>query len=145
MSRRLVAALGIMVLLAFAAGPGAADSKFEAFIQSLWPRAKAAGISRSVFDQAFAGISDPDPDVLKLANNQPEFTSTTSQYLSKAVTQVRIDAGKEMITAQADKLSAIEKRYHVDRHVLLAIWGIESNFGKDKGAMKVMRSLATLA
>jgi membrane-bound lytic murein transglycosylase B len=50
-----------------------------------------------------------------------------------------------MITAQADKLSAIEKRYHVDRHVLLAIWGIESNFGKDKGAMKVMRSLATLA
>jgi len=56
-----------MVLLAFAAGPGAADSKFEAFIQSLWPRAKAAGISRSVFDQAFAGITDPDPDVLKLA------------------------------------------------------------------------------
>src|SRR6185295_14358119 len=112
--------------------------------QSMWPRAKAAGISRSTFDQAFAGISDPDPDVLKLANNQPEFTSTTSQYLSKAVTQVRIDAGKEMMTAQADKLSAIDRRYQVDRHVLLAIWGIESNFGKDKGAMKVMRSLATL-
>lgn len=144
MPRRVVVVLGIMVLLAFAAGPGAADPKFEAFIQSLWPRAKAAGISRSVFDQAFAGITDPDPDVLKLANNQPEFTSTTSQYLAKAVTQIRIDGGREMEAKEANLLAAIEKRYHVDRHVLLAIWAVESNFGKDKGAMKVMRSLATL-
>src|SRR5439155_27279243 len=113
-------------------------------IQSLWPRAKAAGISRTVFDQAFAGITDPDPDVLKLAANQPEFTSTTSQYLAKAVTQPRIDNGREMKVKQAEALTSIEKRYHVDRHVLLAIWGIESDFGRDKGTMKVMRSLATL-
>jgi peptidoglycan lytic transglycosylase B len=144
MPRSLIAALAAMALIVFAAQPSAADPKFEAFIQALWPRAKAAGISRSIFDRAFQGISDPDPDVLKLANNQPEFTSTTSQYLAKAVTQIRIDAGREMKTSQATTLAAIEGRYHVDRHVLLAIWGIESNFGKDKGSMKVMRSLATL-
>lgn len=121
-----------------------ADAKFESFIQTLWPKAKAAGISRDVFDRAFAGITEPDPTVLKLANDQPEFTSTTSQYLGKAVTQFRIDSGQSMKTSQADLLAAIEKRYKVDRAVLLAIWGMESNFGKDKGQMSVMRSLATL-
>src|SRR5438034_6781744 len=125
MRKRIFAALLAAAFVGLAALPGAADPKFEEFIQSLWPRAKAAGISRSVFDQAFAGITDPDPDVLKLANNQPEFTSTTSQYLAKAVTQIRIDGGREMETKEANLLAAIEKRYHVDRHVLLAIWAVE--------------------
>ena len=121
-----------------------ADAKFEAFIQSLWPRVKAAGISRSLFDAAFAGVTDPDPAVLKLALTQPEFTSTTSAYLAKAVTPIRIDTGQQMKGSEAALLSAIEKKYGVDRHILLGIWGMESNFGKDKGSMSVMRSLATL-
>jgi membrane-bound lytic murein transglycosylase B len=125
-------------------GVAHADAKFEAFIQSLWPRVQAAGISRSLFDAAFAGITDPDPAVLKLASTQPEFTSTTSAYLAKAVTPIRIDAGQQMKGSDAGLLSAIEKKYGVDRHILLGIWGMESNFGKDKGSMGVMRSLATL-
>ncbi len=122
-----------------------ADAEFERFIQGMWPSAKEAGIARELFDRAFAGIKDPDPDVLKLADNQPEFTSTTSQYLSKAVTPFRIDTGKTLKSSEQDLLGAIEKRYRVDRAILLAIWGIESNFGADKGQMRVMRSLATLA
>jgi len=141
---KLLAAAFLAALCAMTAPQAYADAEFESFIQSMWPRAKQAGISRELFDRAFAGISDPDPDVLKLANNQPEFTSTTSQYLSKAVTQVRIDAGETVKASENDLLGAIEKRYKVDRNILLAIWGIESNFGRDKGQMKVMRSLATL-
>ena len=121
-----------------------ADAKFESFIQSLWPRVKAAGISRSLFDAAFAGVTDPDPAVLKLAATQPEFTSTTSAYLAKAVTPIRIETGQQMKGSDAALLAAIEKKYGVDRHILLGIWGMESNFGKDKGSMGVMRSLATL-
>jgi membrane-bound lytic murein transglycosylase B len=122
-----------------------ADAKFEAFIQStLWPQAKSAGVSRALFDAAFVGITEPDPAVLKLAQTQPEFTSTTSAYLSKAVTPIRIETGQAMKTENAKLLAAIEKKYGVDRHVLLGIWGMESNFGKDKGSMSVMRSLATL-
>ena len=121
-----------------------AQTKFESFVQTLWPRAKAAGISRSLFDSAFAGVTEPDPVVLELAKNQPEFTSTTSQYLSKAITPIRIDSGRSLRESEAKTLSQIEARYKVDRHILLAIWGMESNFGKDKGSMKVMRSLATL-
>jgi membrane-bound lytic murein transglycosylase B len=88
-----MAKLNFLAALLLAAGLSAvaapavyADAEFESFIQKMWPRAKAAGISREVFDRAFAGITDPDPLVLKLANNQPEFTTTTSQYLEKAVT-----------------------------------------------------------
>jgi membrane-bound lytic murein transglycosylase B len=121
-----------------------ADPKFESYIQSLWPKVKAAGISRDLFDRAFTGITDPDQSVLTLARKQPEFTSTTSAYLAKAVTAIRIDSGQSMKSTDALLLAAIEKKYGVDRHILLGIWGMESNFGKDKGSMSVMRSLATL-
>lgn len=140
----LAALLLVAGLCTVAAPVARADAEFESFIQKMWPRAKAAGISREVFDRAFAGITDPDPLVLKLANNQPEFTTTTSQYLAKAVTGVRIDAGRGVKAEEADLLGQIEKRYKVDRNIILAIWGMESNFGRDKGQMKVMRSLATL-
>lgn len=142
MLKRLLASL--IVATPLLTGVAHADAKFEAFIQSLWPRVQAAGISRSLFDAAFAGVTDPDPAVLKLASTQPEFTSTTSAYLAKAVTPIRIDTGQQMKGSEAALLSAIEKKYGVDRHILLGIWGMESNFGKDKGSMGVMRSLATL-
>jgi membrane-bound lytic murein transglycosylase B len=139
--------LAMTLLLApLFAVPAQADAKFEAFIQkSLWPRAQAAGISRDLFDAAFAGITEPDPAVLKLASNQPEFTSTTAAYLERAVTPIRIETGQTKKAEEAKLLSAIEKKYGVDRHILLGIWGMESNFGKDKGSMSVIRSLATLA
>jgi membrane-bound lytic murein transglycosylase B len=136
--------LSLMLAAPVWAGPAHADAKFEAFIQTLWPKVQSAGISRSLFDAAFAGITEPDPVVLKLAQTQPEFTSTTSAYLAKAVTPIRIDTGKQMQDKEAALLGAIEKRYGVDRHILLGIWGMESNFGKDEGSMSVMRSLATL-
>ena len=136
--------VSLIIAAPLLAGTAHADAKFEAFIQSLWPKVKAAGISRDLFDQAFAGVTDPDPAVLKLASTQPEFTSTTSAYLTKAVTPIRIDTGQQMKGSEAALLSAIEKKYGVDRRILLGIWGMESNFGKDKGSMSVMRSLATL-
>jgi membrane-bound lytic murein transglycosylase B len=137
--------LAIMLLAtALSAGQAQADAKFEAFIQTLWPRVKAAGISRGLFDTAFAGITEPDALVLKQAAVQPEFSSTTSAYLEKAVTPIRIDSGQKAKQANAALLSAIEKKYGVDRHVLLGIWGMESNFGRDLGSMRVVRSLATL-
>jgi membrane-bound lytic murein transglycosylase B len=144
MNRRHFATL--LLATPLLAGPARADAKFEAFIEkTLWPRAKAAGISRKLFNAGFEGITEPDPAVLKLAANQPEFTSTTSQYLSKAVTPIRIETGQTKKAEEEKLLAAIEKKYGVDRHILLGIWGMESNFGKDKGSMSVIRSLATLA
>ncbi len=133
-----------LLLAATMTGQANASPKFEAFIQSLWPRVHAAGVSRTLFDQAFAGITDPDPVVIKLAQNQPEFNSTTNEYIDKAVTQIRIDTGRAMLKQNAALLAAIQDKYGVDKRVLLGIWGVESNFGKDMGSMSVMRCLATL-
>lgn len=144
-TKLLSAVTGAVAIFCLTCGAHAENAAFRQFVQGLWQEARPAKINRTTFDQAFAGIVDPDPDVLKLAGNQPEFTSTTSEYLTKAVTPARIDTGKQMLATKADLLSAIESRYGVDRYILLAIWGIESNFGKDLGSMKVMRSLATLA
>ena len=142
MRKNIVAGVFAVML---AGGPALADAKFEAFIEStIWPQVKAAGISRELFDRGFAGITEPDAVVLKLAKTQPEFTSTTQEYLAKAVTPIRIESGKAMLAENDALLDAIEKKYGVNRGILLGIWGMESNFGKDKGSMSVLRSLATL-
>jgi membrane-bound lytic murein transglycosylase B len=138
-------ALFLAALLGSYGSSFARDQDFEAYVAKLWPEAQAAEIKRETFARAFAGVGEPDPLVLKMASNQPEFTSTTSQYLLKAVTPARIETGRRMLSAHARLLSAIEAKYGVDRHILVAIWGMESNFGQDKGSMGVMRSLATLA
>ena len=137
-------AFTVALALSFMPQAALADAKFEAFIQSLWPAVQKSGISRDLFDRAFAGITEPDPAVIKLANTQPEFTTATSDYLAKAVTPIRIDTGKTMMLANSDLMNAIEKKYGVSKYTVLGIWGMESNFGKDKGSMSVMRSLATL-
>jgi membrane-bound lytic murein transglycosylase B len=141
----LMMALAIALLGLCGGSAGAADAEFRAFIEKLWPQASATKIKRETFERAFAEVNDADPAVLKMANNQPEFTSTTSQYLLKAVTPARIATGRTMLHAKAGLLGTLEKKFGVDRHILLAIWGMESNFGQDKGSMGVMRSLATLA
>jgi len=142
MQRRTFLGLAIAAVMAT---PARADAKFEAFIQTLWSRVQKGGYSRDLFDAGFAGITEPDPLVLKLAENQPEFKSTTSEYLDKAVTQIRIDTGRQMLSSNADLFAAIQAKYGVDKSILLGIWGIESNFGKQMGDMKVLRCLATLA
>jgi peptidoglycan lytic transglycosylase B len=140
---KLAAAAALLTVSCVSAS--AADAEFRAFIGKLWPQASAAKVKRETFERAFAGVNEPDSAVLKMADNQPEFTSTTSQYLLKAVTPARIETGRAMLGAKVSLLSALENKFQVDRHILLAIWGMESNFGQDKGSMGVMRSLATLA
>jgi membrane-bound lytic murein transglycosylase B len=137
--------LFLAALLGNNGSSSAGDRDFQAYVAKLWPQAQAARIKRETFARAFAGVEEPDPLVLKMASNQPEFTSTTSQYLLKAVTSARIETGRRMLGTHARLLSALESKYGVDRHILLAIWGMESNFGQDRGSMGVMRSLATLA
>jgi membrane-bound lytic murein transglycosylase B len=143
MTRFASAALALLLL---AAPVSAADAKFMAFLNGTgWQMAQRAGLSQGEFKQAIAGITEPDGRVLEMMKTQPEFTSTTAQYLGKAVTAARIEKGRKFLASEAKLLAAIEARYGVDRRVLLAIWGMESNFGADIGSMKVIRSLATLA
>jgi len=153
-SLRGLAVAAIVAALLSIAGPGGvspahADAAFQRFVTGFWPQAKKAGITRATFDRAFAGITARDPEVLEKAAYQPEFVKTIGEYLATAVSDARIETGKEMLVAWKPWLDRIEARSGVQRQILVAIWGMESNYGKvldNPAVMKsVIRSLATLA
>ncbi|OEC33268.1 membrane-bound lytic murein transglycosylase B [Pseudomonas cuatrocienegasensis] len=117
---------------------------FEEWRTLLRSDAIAAGIDPALFDRAFAGVV-PNPDVLKADSSQPEFTRPVWEYLDGAVSQTRINRGRVLLVQQRGDLSRIEQRYGVASEILVAIWGLESNFGGNIGTHNVVRSLATLA
>lgn len=117
---------------------------FEAWRDGFRQQALAAGISPQTFDQAFAGL-EPDPAVLTADRSQPEFTRPVWEYLAGAVSPARIRNGQGKLTQNAAVLQRIDSRYAVDAEAVVAIWGMESNFGSNMGERNVIRSLATLA
>ncbi len=120
------------------------NASFDQFVTDFWPKARAAGVSKRVYSAALADQT-PNAKVIELGQRQPEFNTAVWHYIEKRVTPARIAMGREKREALAKTLSAIEKRYGVDRHVLLSIWGMETNFGGYKGELSTVRSLATMA
>jgi len=114
------------------------------WIDGFRPRALAAGISADTFDAAFAGLRY-DAMVITRDRNQNEFTKTIWDYLSTAVSDDRIRLGQAAVREQAALLDEIEARYGVDRHIVVAIWGLESAYGAVRGDTPVIGALATLA
>lgn len=123
--------------------PEAAAANFQSCVQSLWPAARAGGITRDTFDRAFKAMT-PDPKVIEQATYQPEYVRPIGEYIDRLVSDKRIAAGKEKLAENKALLDQIEKRYGVDRYVVVAIWGVESNYGTQPGDENVIRSLATL-
>jgi len=146
--RKLATAAAAFAALVLSATPGLADAGFQRWVQGFWPQAKAAGISRATFDQAFAGI-DVDAEVLEKARYQPEFVKPIWEYVDSAASAKRVENGRRMLAERRAELDAIEAKYGVDRHVLVAIWGMESSYGavldNAKIVKPVIQSLATLA
>ncbi len=117
---------------------------FNSWIDGFRQRAGAAGIRATTLDAAFAGVTI-DEDVIRRDRNQSEFSKTIWQYLSSAASDTRIANGKKALAAQGRTLEAIERRYGVEKEVVVAIWGLESAYGSFRGSNDVIRSLATLA
>ncbi|WP_349736262.1 lytic murein transglycosylase [Pseudomonas jessenii] len=105
--------------------------------------ALAAGIRADLFDRAFANVSF-DPSVIRADRSQPEFAKPVWEYLDGALSPLRVRKGQSLIDQYADILQGIEQRYGVDRQALVAVWGMESNFGQFQGSKSVINSLATL-
>jgi membrane-bound lytic murein transglycosylase B len=116
---------------------------FRRFVESLWPEARARGVSRATFDAALGKIAI-DPTIGKTSAQQAEFVRPVWDYVNNAVTQQRTDRGRAMAREHAQTLAAIERRFGVDPNVVLAIWGVETSFGSFTGSKNVFRSLATL-
>src|SRR5581483_5282811 len=129
-------------LLAGAGGALGADNN-QACVETLWPAAKASGVTRETFDRAFRGFT-PDPEVVEMANYQPEYVKPIGEYIDRVVSDKRIETGKQKLIENKALLDQLEAKYGVDRHILVAIWGVESNFGTQPGDKNIIRSLGTL-
>jgi membrane-bound lytic murein transglycosylase B len=126
-----------------------ADTSFQKWIAEFYATASEAGISKATYQKAFSGVKTPDPDVLEKAAYQPEFKHKIWDYLDSRVNPYTVRIGREMASKHARTLAALERHFGVDRHILLAIWSMESNYGavleKDDRLHYVPRALATLA
>jgi membrane-bound lytic murein transglycosylase B len=122
----------------------AAAANFTTCLEGLWPDAARRGVSRPTFDAHTAGLT-PDLKIMDLLDAQPEFTKALWDYLDVLVNDARIQRGREMLAKHRATFDAVEKTYGVDRHIVAAIWGIESNYGTAIGDRSVVRSTATLA
>ena len=138
MNRSLVLAALALAL----ASPAHAD--FSSCLASLRAQAAQEGISAATLEAAFHGLQ-PDPKVLTFESSQPEFKTPIWDYMSGLVDDERVADGKAAMAKNEAALAKAEARFGVDRHVLAAIWGVESNFGGDMGQRPLVQSLATLA
>jgi lytic murein transglycosylase len=121
-----------------------AQSDFRSCLAGLRATALGAGVSGATFDAATSGL-EPDMKVLDFLNDQPEFTTPIWDYLAGLVDDERIADGKAMLRQWSSALSAAESRYGVDRYTVVAVWGVESDFGRAIGKRPLVQSLATLS
>ena len=135
----------LTALLVVTAPARAQEGDFPGFLAGLRPEAKARGISQATFDAAFAGVTAPDPEVIARTRRQNEFSRPVWDYLVGAVSAGRIARGKAQAARLSGTLAAIEAKTGVPRSVILAFWGVESDFGVSAGSLSVLRSLASLA
>lgn len=147
MIRRTIAALVVSLSLVPSAFAAQCGGDFNAFIAAMAREAQAAGVSRGVIDQAFAGIA-PDPAVMAFDRRQRgTFRSKTFEdYARTRVIPPRIKRAKTLMVKHAALLNRIEKQFGVPRELIMAIWTLESDNGTgDLGKLAVVRTLATLA
>lgn len=143
------AGLTLALVVSAQIAPASADAQFQRWVSQFRSTATNSGISGAVFDRAFSGVTAPDPEVLQLAQNQPEFNAPVWQYFDNQITDESIGNGRRMAQQHRRTLDAVEQRFGVDRNVVLAIWSIESRYGEalnnPRIVRNIVRSLSTLA
>jgi lytic murein transglycosylase len=126
-----------------AGATGSGSPAFDAWLQSFYPRAVAAGLSPELLDRELAGLT-PDDRVSGADSRQPEFSKPVGDYVRGVVSDDRIILGKRR-REDLPFIGDLEQRYGVPRDILIAVWAMESGFGSLQGKYDVIRSMATLA
>jgi membrane-bound lytic murein transglycosylase B len=121
-----------------------AAANFDHCVAAMWPDAARRNISQESFQRFTAGLT-PDLRIMDLMDSQPEFTKSIWDYLDILVNDNRLAKGREIIAKYRPQFDAAEKAYGVDRYIVAAIWGIESNYSTQMGDRSVLQSTATLA
>ena len=133
-------ALASLVMIA----PRPALADFSSCVAGIRTQALGQGISAAVFDRAMGGVV-PDMEVIKAMNNQPEFKTPIWDYLGALVDEERVAEGRALLAKHSATLAAAESRFGVDRHTIVAVWGVESNYGQVRGKWSLPQALSTAA
>jgi membrane-bound lytic murein transglycosylase B len=145
LSRR--ALLAAAPLLAIPLGGGkaiAAEGDFNGFLAGLRRDALALGIRPATVDLAFRQIQFL-PHVIELDRRQPDHKLTFAEFIAKVVNQQRLDDARRNLAENSALLQRVQQRFSVQPRFIVALWGIESDFGKTQGSYSVPAALATLA
>ncbi|MBR3370080.1 MAG: lytic murein transglycosylase [Rhodobacteraceae bacterium] len=117
---------------------------FDVWVAGFTTRARASGISQTTLDRALPTLRHL-PETVALDRRQSEFGARIWDYMDSTVSATRISQGQAALRRYGDMLNRIEARYGVPPEVLVAIWGIESSYGANRGGTHILSSLATLA
>ena len=120
------------------------ENAFKQWVSNFKKDAVSNGITTTTFDTAFENVQ-LNSRVIKADNKQAEFSREIWDYLDTATSPKRIANGKENLSDYLNLLREIQFKYQVDAEVILAIWGLESSYGKRMGDINIIEALATLA
>lgn len=144
MQKKMNIAKTLAALLSLATAASAYASDFNTCVGDLRREATGKGISAQTFDAAMRGL-EPDRSVIEAMDNQPEFKTPIWDYLATLVDAQRIADGQARLEEWSAVLADAERRFGVDRHTIIAVWGVESDYGKSMGRRPLVRSLATVS
>ncbi len=138
--------LTLLVLTACTLSPAQSEAQpsFDLWAKEFKQEAANKGISKDLLDQAFAGIV-PNEKVIRLDRKQPESTMTFSKYKKLVISDQRIREGKDLYQKHKALLDEISTKYGVQPRFIVALWGIETSYGKITGGYNIIEALATLA
>jgi len=120
------------------------QEEFQQCLESLRPAALKTGITDATW-QLYTEKLTPDLSLLPRLNKQPEFSQPIWDYIAGLVDDERVDLAKRKMASYDSELTQISAQYRVPREAIVAIWGIESNFGQNAGRLPLLRSLSTLS
>ncbi len=118
---------------------------FAVWMKDFRSEAKGAGISDKTLKAALDDVSEPIPRVVELDRKQPESTLTFDQYLERIVNTNRIERGRTLMLENQALLNTVSAQYNVPPQYIVALWGIETDYGRVTGGYSVIGALATLA
>jgi lytic murein transglycosylase len=117
---------------------------FQSCLSSLRAPARAAGVSDTAFARHTQNLA-PDMSVIEKLDNQPEFRTPIWDYMAGLVDEERVEQGRALLAQHRETLAKVEARFGVDPATVVAVWGVESNFGQSFGSYPLTQALGTLS
>jgi membrane-bound lytic murein transglycosylase B len=134
----------IYLLVIFNPAISSSNEKFNEWLVGFKGRAIAQGVSKETADNALKNAKFLER-IITLDRKQPEFFEKTYEYVDKRVDEKRIQAAKNLLNENLALLEKVNTKFKVDKEILVALWGIETNFGVNKGKVDIISALSTLS